>query len=213
MLATIGAMRWAVPLSCGGEELSPIELHFRYEAIASASLTTALILTQRDSAIGILSASVPSTARDELLRMLANDEIFTTVGIAQLTTSRQRGTPALVATAFADGRYELNGEIPWVTGATHAHFIVAGATLEDRRQILLRLPMDAPGVRISGPLPLVALYGSCTCSVRCEKVTIESHDLLHGPAEKVLDIRRGSLPIGQSFLALGHCQAALDLIC
>jgi hypothetical protein len=46
---------------------------------------------------------------------------FVTVGIAQLTTSRQGGAPALV---YRDGR--LDGEIPWATGAAKARYIVAG---------------------------------------------------------------------------------------
>src|SRR3954463_1147294 len=67
VLATLGAMRWAAPPEHGGEDLSAIELHFRYEAIASASVTTALILTQRDSAVSIIAASEDSLLRNELL--------------------------------------------------------------------------------------------------------------------------------------------------
>src|SRR5256885_14990487 len=80
VLARVGAMLWAVPASCGGEALSPIELHYRYEAIAAASLTTALILTQRDSAVGIIASSENTALRDELLPKLAANEIFATVG-------------------------------------------------------------------------------------------------------------------------------------
>src|SRR5450432_1426183 len=79
LLATIGAMRWAVPLEFGGEDLSPIELHFRYETIATASLTTALILTQRDSAISLIAAAESSPLRETLLTQLSRNEIFATV--------------------------------------------------------------------------------------------------------------------------------------
>ena len=112
-------MRWAIPLEFGGEDLSPIELHFRYETIATASLTTALILTQRDSAISLIAAAESSPLRDELLLQLSRNEIFATVAIAQLTTSRQRGAPSLRAVKI-EGGYQLDGEIPWATGAaTH----------------------------------------------------------------------------------------------
>src|SRR3954470_3548760 len=84
ILASLGAMRWPVPLEHGGEDLSPIELHFRYEAIASASVTTALILAQRDSAVSLIALSEASLLRNELLPKLASNELFTTVGIAQL---------------------------------------------------------------------------------------------------------------------------------
>lgn len=211
VLSTLGAMRWAVPLRQGGEELSPIELHFRYEAISSASLTTALILSQRDAAIGIIAAAA-SPMRDELLTKLGNNEIFATIGIAQLTTSRQRGLPALRAIPAEDGRYRIDGEIPWVTGASHSQFIVVGATLEDSKQVLLILPAYLPGVRIGPPMPLISLRGSHTTSIKCENVLVEPHQILHGPAERVMEIKRGSLPIGQSFMALGLCCAALNLM-
>jgi alkylation response protein AidB-like acyl-CoA dehydrogenase len=212
VLATLGAMRWAVPLVFGGEELSPIEMHFRYEAIASASLTTALILTQRDSAIGIIAAAAQSSFRDELLTKLANNELFTTVGIAQLTTSRQRGQPAMTATAMEDGKFRVDGEVPWVTGAGHAQFIVCGATLPDRRQILFALPTALQGVRISPPMPLVSLRGSHTVSIQCDGVVLEPQHILHGPAQRVLEINRNNLPIGQTFLAMGLTAEALNLM-
>src|SRR5690349_7181092 len=117
-LSAIGAMRWVVPQEFGGDEVSPLDVHKRYQAIASASLTTALILTQRDSAASIVTAARDWPQRAATLQRLARYEIFTTVGIAQLTTSRQRGAPAVGATRV-DGGYLLNGEIPWATGAGH----------------------------------------------------------------------------------------------
>src|SRR5439155_16192680 len=83
------AMRWALPREFGGEELDPLELHLRYEQLARKSLSLALILTQRDSAVGIMAA-----ARNRRLLDEVRDGAFVTVGIAQLTTSRQGGTPA-----------------------------------------------------------------------------------------------------------------------
>ena len=96
-LAAAGAMRWAVPKEFGGEELSSLELHLRYEWIAAASVSTALILTQRDSAVGLIDSSENPTLRQELLPRFAQNEMFATVGIAQFTTSHQQGTPALRA--------------------------------------------------------------------------------------------------------------------
>jgi alkylation response protein AidB-like acyl-CoA dehydrogenase len=120
-------------MSCGGEELSPIELHYRYEAIASASLATALILSQRDSAVGLIDGGTNPKLREELLPKLARDEIFATVGIAQLTTSRQRGGPALIAERDG-GRLRLRGTIPWSTGADQSAYVVTGAVIPNEGQ-------------------------------------------------------------------------------
>jgi alkylation response protein AidB-like acyl-CoA dehydrogenase len=210
VLAHAGAMRWAIPAPFGGEDLSSIELHFRYEAIASASLATALVLTQRDSAVGMITASQNSALREELLPALARNSIFATVGIAQLTTSRQHGEPALIASKV-DGGYRINGIIPWSTGADHSAYVIAGAAVGPQ-QILFALPTDAEGVTVEAPLPLVALSASHTGALRCDDVLVDERLLLAGPAENVLAGRKKSLPIGQSFLALGLAHGALDLI-
>jgi alkylation response protein AidB-like acyl-CoA dehydrogenase len=196
------AFRWAMPRAFGGEELEPLELHRRYEQLARKSLALALILTQRDSAVGIIAAG----GNDRLLAEV-RDGAFVTVGIAQLSTSRQGGAPAL---AYRDGR--VDGVIPWATGAAKAKYIVAGAAADSGRQILFALPSDAPGVAIEPPLPLVALRETWTSRVRCENVEIGRDLLLLGPAPNVLSLRRRSVPIPQAFLALGHARGGVDLI-
>lgn len=209
-LAKVGALRWAIPKEFGGAELSSLELHLAYEAIASASLTTALILSQRDSGVQMLAGNHSPLAAD-LLPKLARGEVFTTIGIAQLTTSRQRGAPSLRATADADG-FMLDGEIPWATGAAHSDFICAGAVMEDRRQILFALPVNQSGVHVQPPLPLVALRSSHTTSVVCTDVHLPRAMLIVPPSEQALASRKKAISIGQVFLAMGLCRSAIDLI-
>lgn len=211
VLRTIGAFRWAVPIEQGGEDLSAIELHFRYEALASASLTTALILSQRDSAVSLIDGATDWPLRSQTLSDLSGGDPFATVGIAQLTTSRQGGQPALKATPADDG-YLLNGLIPWSTGAAKARFIVCGATLPDGLQILFQLPTDLPGILIQPPLQLVALRGSWTTQVLCDRVKLHAGLVLRGPAKNVLTDRPKSLPLSQAFLGMGLCRSAIDLM-
>ena len=210
-LARAGIMRSAIPRGFGGEDCSALEIHLRYEQIAAASLSVALILSQRDSACSLIDGADTSTVRAELLTQLARNEWFTTVGIAQLTTSRQRGAPALLATRTSDG-YRLRGEIPWSTGADHAKYIIAGAVTDVGQQILFALPRDLPGVHVAPPLPLVALGCTHTSTVICEDAVLDNRLILTGPAEQVLSNRRRNLSIGQSFLAMGLCRGGLDLI-
>jgi butyryl-CoA dehydrogenase len=207
-----GAARWAVPTDCGGLGLSPIELHLLYERLTVASLAVALVVTQRDSAVGFLDGLDPAhPRRTELLTKLARHETFATIGIAQLTTSRQAGAPALRARRVIGG-YALDGLIPWSTGAGKADFVIAGATLDDGQQILFALPRGTPGVEIAPPMPLVALGASWTTSITCRDAIVADTDILRGPAERALAGRAKSLPIGPAFLATGLCRAALDLI-
>ncbi|HXE54498.1 MAG TPA: acyl-CoA dehydrogenase family protein [Tepidisphaeraceae bacterium] len=208
-LRRVGLTRWAVPVEYGGLDRSALQQHLGYEQLARASLAVALIVSQGDAAIGLIEGS-QSDMRSELLPRLAAGELFSTVGIAQLTTSRQSGPPVLRAIR-EHGGYRLEGLIPWCTGAAHAQYIVVGAVTEDARQLLVLLPTQSKGVRIDPPLPLVALRSTWTTSVHCERVMVEDRFVLRGPGEKLLG-RRNHLPLGQAFLAMGLCQGALDLI-
>jgi alkylation response protein AidB-like acyl-CoA dehydrogenase len=212
-LAEMGAMRWQLPREAGGDDLSALEIHLRYEAIASASLSTALILSQRDSAAGLIDGADSDSLKRELLPAMAANEIFSTVGIAQLTTSHQRGKPALTAIE-TDSGYRIDGVIPWATGADHCDFVVSGAVCEgdESQQILFVLPTDLPGVIVEPPPPMVALSSSRTTAITCAAVPLARRWILSGPKDRVLGTRRKSLAIGQSFPAMGLCRSALDLI-
>lgn len=172
-LARVGAMRWV-------NQLKPLPLHMEYYFIASASLATGLILTQRDSAVAIIRDSDNVELRDELMPKLESNESFTTVGIAQLTTSRQGRLPAVRATSTNDG-YLLDGIIPWCTGAAKADVIVAGAALDDGRQILFALPTNSPGVDVQPPLPLVALRATWTSEIHLKNTPSPTAKSFAGP--------------------------------
>jgi alkylation response protein AidB-like acyl-CoA dehydrogenase len=142
--------------------------------------------------------------------------MFATVGIAQLTTSHQRGEPALRARRESDG-WHIDGLIPWSTGADRSRFVVTGAVVNDSpkespQQILFVLSTSWNGVTLSPPMPLVALQSSHTGSVTCEDVIVEDRFVLFGPAANVLSARKKTVPLGQAFLALGLCRTAIELI-
>jgi alkylation response protein AidB-like acyl-CoA dehydrogenase len=211
-LASAGAMRWAISRELGGDGLLPLELHQRYEQLAVASLSTALILTQRDSAAQILASSSNLPLRQKLLPGLLDHSLFATVGIAQLTTSRQGGLPALVARRVG-ASWRLTGLVPWCTGAAFAGRVIVGAAVQGSNdQILCAMPTDLPGLQIDSPLPLVALRSTHTASMKLQEVEIEDADIVKGPSENVLSGRQHVLPAGQAFLALGLCRGAIDLI-
>ena len=210
-LAACGAFRWAVPREFGGDDLPPLELHLLYERLATASVATALILTQRDAAVGLIDANVAAPKRSLVLGRLSRGEHWATVGIAQLTTSRQGGRPALAAERV-DGGYKLNGLIPWCTGGCQSNVIVTGATLADGRQVLLLLRSELSGLGWDAAMHMVALTQTLTSSIQVKDVVVEDRWVLRPPSANALAGRRNGLTLGQTFVATGLCRAALDLI-
>lgn len=208
-LMAVGANKWAVPAEFGGEDVPALLLQERYEYIAEASLATALIITQRDAAIGFIEVSGNESLRAKLLPKLARNELWTTIGISHLTTSRLSN--ALQA-EHVDGGLILNGMIPWSTGAGHSDFIVAGAKVQNGDPVIFALPAKHPGVLIRDPMRLAALSAAHTCAVECRDVRIDRELLLAGPSGDAMTARTRSVHIGQAFAALGLTRAALALI-
>lgn len=209
-LRRAGVLEWSIPRAYGGLELESVDLLDGYEAIASACLTSAFILSQREAAVRRIRDGANEALRAELLPRLRRDEIFATVGLSQLTTSRQHGGPALAAKTTNDG-YVLDGYMPWVTGAPHTDFFITGAVLDDGRQILAALHRQTPGVSVGEPLDLMALEGSLTAEVRCDAVEVERRWLLAGPSERVLATtgKGGTGGLETSCLAVGLAGAAI----
>ena len=106
--------------------------------------------------------------------------------------------------------YRFAGDVPWVTGAAHADFLVTGGTLADGRQILAAISAKLPGVGIGEPARLLALSASHTSPVRLENVLVEKKFVVAGPVEQVM--RQGASStgsLGTSALAAGLSLAAL----
>jgi alkylation response protein AidB-like acyl-CoA dehydrogenase len=202
-------MTWGIPAKYGGVDLSEVDLLAGYEALAGACLTTCFILSQRQAACRRISDSGHEPLCRELLRPLARGEHFATVGLSQLTTSRQHVKPSLAARWTAD-TLVLNGTIPWVTGAARANHFIIGAVLDDGRQVLAALPRTSPGVQVGPPLDLMAVEGSLTAEIRCDQVALDRGWILAGPMERVLSAGHGgSGGLVTSCLALGLAGAAV----
>jgi butyryl-CoA dehydrogenase len=207
-----GALAWCISGVHGGQELSGTALLDGYERLAGSCLTTCFILSQRDAACRRLRDSGNERLCNELLPVLARGEAFATVGLSQLTTSRQHVRPTFVAQQAGED-FILHGNIPWVTGAAKADYLVIGAVLESGRQILAVLPRGLAGVDIGPPLGLMALQGSITAEVRCDRVVLDRHWLLAGPAERVMMAgRSGTGGLETSCLALGLAGAAIKYL-
>jgi alkylation response protein AidB-like acyl-CoA dehydrogenase len=208
----LDALKWTIapPLGLG---LGGADFWQRLESVTSACMTSAFIWTQRESACRHIVEKAPDRLREQLLAQLAEGKIFTTVGVAHLTTSRQHVKPALLATPDNAG-FVLNGVIPWVSAASQADYFVTGAVLADSGlQILLILPRRSPGVTVGEPMDLMALAGSITTEVTCAHVHVPRKWLLAGPAEKVVTPGRGGAGgLHTVCLAVGLSKAAIDFL-
>ncbi|QDT63184.1 acyl-CoA dehydrogenase family protein [Calycomorphotria hydatis] len=213
-MSDYGVMQWGIPAEYGGVELEKRDETFGYLQLASACLTSTFVLSQRAAAITRLVSSENQQLREDLLPKFARHELFTTVGISHLTTSRRHlGKPAVHAEPTDNG-FVLNGTIPWVTGASFADLILCGATLDDGREILIFIEQSQPGITIGEPPKLLALNASRTGEVQLENVEASSAYLVAGPVEKVMKGNVGGVTgsLTTSALATGAALGTLQLL-
>lgn len=211
LLAQHGILGWVIPQEFGGADISDMELIAGYEALSAACLMTAFVLTQRNGACQRIAGSENEELKAELLPPLCRGDLFATVGISHLTTSRQHlKQPAVSVNETTDG-FVLNGVVPWVTGAVHADYVVTGGTCADGRQVLLAVPTGIDGVDPQEPVRLLALNGSHTGEVRLNNAQVERKYLIAGPVEQVMKQQGGGAGgLTTSALALGLTATAVE---
>jgi alkylation response protein AidB-like acyl-CoA dehydrogenase len=207
-----GVFRWFIPRKYNGWECSERQILCGYLGLSQACLTTTFIITQWHAACRRLLSSQNNPLKNRLLPLMAEGNLFATVGISHLTTSRQHlAAPVLSAKPMPDG-FLLNGLAPWVTGGIAADWVVVGATLDNGDQLLAAVPSDRPGVKPFPGLDLIALAGSCTDRVEFNNVLVTEADILFGPAPNVMKASSGSGGaaggLQTSVLAIGLATAA-----
>ncbi|MFG0335499.1 MAG: acyl-CoA dehydrogenase family protein [Maioricimonas sp. JB049] len=211
-LAEAGVLQWAIPEEYGGLPLSPEQLMYGYERLTTGCLTTTFVLTQRIGACQRIAGSENDDVRRELLPLLARGDLFATVGISHLTTSRQHLRQPAVRAEHSNGKWRLSGTVPWVTGGNRADVIVTGGTCDDGNQLLIALPTDLPGVKCLPPPRLLALNASQTGSVELDRVEVDERNLLAGPVEGVMNRGQGggAGSVTTSALAVGLTGRAVE---
>lgn len=211
LLARAGVLGWVIPRRFGGTDASAEDLNCGYERLAEACLITTFVLTQRNGACQRIAGSDNEDLKTDLLPRLAAGEIFATVGVSHLTTSRQHLRRPAVAVRATDRGFIFNGTVPWVTGAPFSEFVVTGGTCDDGREVLAAIPTDRAGVVVQSPPRLLALNASQTASIELSEVELERHWLIAGPVEKVMQRGEGggTGSVTTSALAVGHAAAAI----
>jgi alkylation response protein AidB-like acyl-CoA dehydrogenase len=213
LVAEAGVLRWFVPREWGGNEWTDVDVLKAYLKLSAACLATTFVVTQPAGLCRRIAESDNEWLKSEWLPRLAAGEVFGSVGISQLTTSRRHlGKPVMAVEETTDA-FVLEGLIPWVTGNTHADLVATGGTMADGRQVLLVLPTNLPGVSAGEPAPMIGLSSTHTGEIRCQKVHVGRQWLLAGPVENVMAQSRGG-PGGlqTSALAIGVASAAIEYL-
>ena len=99
-----GVFEWFLDPAWGGQGWSEEQVVRGYLALSAACLTTTFVITQRTGACRRIEGCHNAALKERLLPGLASGELFATVGISHLTTSRRHlAKPVLTAEAIPGG--------------------------------------------------------------------------------------------------------------
>lgn len=214
-----GVFQWFIDPAWGGFGWNDENVVRGYLKLSAACLTTTFVITQRTGACRRIEGSDSAAPKSKLLPPLASGEIFATVGISHLTTSRRHLRRPVLRAEEVGGGFVFDGFSPWVTGAAHADVVVAGATLmkDDQPtdlQLLAAVPTGLAGVSTPKAVELVGLSASCTGPVEFRRAFVPEEHVLAGPIENVMQQGVGAGTGGHetSTLAVGLTAAALAFL-
>ncbi len=210
-----GVYSWFLPAEFGGQAWSDADVVQGYLRLSAACLTTTFVITQFMGACRrIVHADLRAEQKRDILSQLVMGQQFATVGISHLTTSRRHLDKPVLRAEECEHGYRLTGYSPWITGATHAAYLVLGATLDDGRQILALVSADSEGTAVKPPVNMVGLSAGQTGAVEFQRVFVSRDWLLAGPVENVMKqgIGASSGGLQTSTLALGLASAALTFL-
>lgn len=203
-----------IPKRWGGAEVDEETFHDFQELMARYSGALAFLQTQHQSAAGMLLQSHNSTLKQEYLPQLSNGQLLVGVGFSHL---RREGDPPVKAFPVAGG-YQLEGQVPWVTGFGLFHQFIVAATLPDGRAVFGVVPFVdtvqelGGAITFSEPMQLAAMNSTNTVTAQLREWFLpESHIVSVKPVGWIQENDQKNV-LRPTALLLGCAKAGLDIL-
>jgi alkylation response protein AidB-like acyl-CoA dehydrogenase len=203
-----------VPKSWGGAQVSE-ETYRRFQQLVPRySGALAFLQTQHQSAAEMLTNSENESLKRQYLPYMGTGQVLVGVGFSQL---RRQGDPPVKAIPV-EGGYQLEGEVPWVTGFGFFQDFIVGAALPDGRAVYGMVPFietcqDAGGaIAFSEPMELGAIASTNTVTATLTNWFLaEEHVVFVKRAGAIHENDKKNV-LYHGFSALGCARAGLDIL-
>ncbi len=201
-----------IPQHYGGLEANLVTFRQLQTLIPRYSGALAFLQTQHQSAASIISKSNNPTLKQTYLPTMAIGETLVGVGFSQL---RRTDNPPLTATPVSGG-YQLQGNVPWITGYDIFEYFIIGATLPDGQALYGMMPLTSSlkqgQIKFSTPMDLAVMASTNTVSATVEEVFLPEQDVLFRQAGDAIHESDKKNVLHHGFYALGCAQAGLDIV-
>ena len=184
----------------------------------------------------IFNCSAPDTGNMEILHLFATDEqrerwlkpllegtIRSCFAMTEPDVASSDATNIQMSIRRVADEYVINGRKWFISGAAHPHCklaIVMGVTDPDgpshRRQSMVLVPLDTPGVKVVRDLPVMNHYSAeGHCELTFRDVHVPVANLIHeeGAGFAIAQARLGPGRVHHCMRSIGQCELALELMC
>ena len=184
----------------------------------------------------VFNCSAPDTGNMEILHLFATDEqrerwlkpllegtIRSCFAMTEPDVASSDATNIQMSIRRVADEYVINGRKWFISGAAHPHCklaIVMGVTDPDgpshRRQSMVLVPLDTPGVKVVRDLPVMNHYSAeGHCELTFRDVHVPVANLIHeeGAGFAIAQARLGPGRVHHCMRSIGQCELALELMC
>ena len=184
----------------------------------------------------VFNCSAPDTGNMEILHLFAtpgqrerwldpllDGTLRSCFAMTEPDTASSDATNIQTSIRRAGDQYVINGRKWFISGAAHPHCkvaIVIGVTDPDgpahRRQSMVLVPLDTPGVAVVRDLPVMQHYSAeGHCELTFRDVRVPASNLIHeeGAGFAIAQARLGPGRVHHCMRSIGQCELALELMC
>jgi acyl-CoA dehydrogenase len=171
----------------------------------------------------ILHLFATPAQRERWLNPLLDGTLRSCFAMTEPDTASSDATNIQTSIRHAGDQYVINGRKWFISGAAHPHCrvaIVMGVTDADgpahRRQSMVLVPVDTPGVTVVRDLPVMQHYSAeGHCELMFRDVRVPASNLIHeeGAGFAIAQARLGPGRVHHCMRSIGQCELALELMC
>jgi alkylation response protein AidB-like acyl-CoA dehydrogenase len=203
-----------LPKLWGGAEVSEDSFQTFQELLARYSGALAFLQTQHQSAAAMLVQSQNDSVTREYLPRMSKGQVLIGVGFSQL---RRAGDPPVKALPVVGG-YQLDGQVPWVTGFGLFQDFIVGTALPDGRSVFGVVPFvetyqeSGGAIAFTQPMPLAAMTSTNTVTATLTGWFLpEERVVFVKPAGWIHENDKRNV-LKSTGLVLGCARAGLDIL-